>query len=123
MTVIVPTATSMKFKFPEFADIDDATLEFAIEEAAMTVTDAWEVSGSLALMYLAAHLVAAGVASANALASGGGGAVQSESIGRFSITYKSLPNSSAAVDDLSSSSYGNRYIDIRALNFGGPVIV
>ncbi len=124
MTVTVPTATSMKLKFPVFVDTDDTTIEFAIEEAALTVTDTWEVQGSLALMYYAAHLIAAGVAAANAF-EGGGGAVASETIGRMSITYKAptVTNANAVADDLSSTSYGRRFEEIRALNFGGPVIV
>lgn len=125
MTVIVPTATSMKLKFPEFADTNDVTLEFAIEEASMTVTDAWDVQGSLALMYFAAHLVAAGKVAALALDGGSGGAIASESIGRMSISYKTSTssNSDATADDMSTSTYGRRYIELRALNFGGPIII
>jgi hypothetical protein len=33
--MIVPTAASMKFKFPAFRDLDDGDIEFAIEEATL----------------------------------------------------------------------------------------
>lgn len=123
MTIAVPTATSMKLKFPEFADLDDAVLEFAIEEARDSVADedAWTIQANKALLYLSAHYVSAG----RAAAAGDTGEIASESIGRLSITYKNSAsaNSGAVADDLTTSSYGRRYDEIRKLNFGGPVII
>ena len=122
----IPTALSMKLKFPEFADVSDMTIEFAIEEAAMSFTDDnWTTGGDIAIMYSAAHLIASGQAAANSFEGGSGGEIESESIGRLSISYKSNPaaNSSATPDDYSSSSYGRRYIELRGLNFGGPVVI
>lgn|SRR4051812_10284991 len=122
VTVTIPTATSMKLKFPEFAELDDSVLEFAIEEARLGVGTNWIKGQDIALLYLAAHYVAAGQA---ASAGDGGDGIASESIGRFSITYKNsaTSNASATSDDVASSTYGRRYAQLRDLNFGGPVIV
>jgi len=123
----LPTATSMKLKFPEFSDVDDMTIEFAIEEASYGGGDHWTVGYDTAVMYLAAHLISAGKAAADEMSGDSSGAIQSESIGRMSISYKKddrySSNSSAMVDELASSSYGRRYIEIRGMNFGGPVVV
>ena len=129
MTIVIPTATSMKLKFPEFIGVSDTTIEFAIEEAALGFSDdsdsGWVTSGSLALMYKAAHFIACGVVAANTFSDGSGGEIASESIGRLSISYKSSPasNASATPDDFTSSSYGRRYVDLRDMNFGGPEII
>jgi len=121
----VPTALSMKLKFPEFINTSDTAIEFALEEAAITVTDSWTVNGSIAIMYYAAHLIASGQAAANSFEGGSGGEIASESIGRLSISYKTntASNASATFDDFASSSYGRRYIELRSLNFGGPVVI
>jgi len=125
--MITVTATSMKLKFPEFANIEDATIEFAIEEAALAVGNNWAYGSSVGIMYLAAHLIAAGKAAAAVLAGGSGGEIASESIGRMSISYKttnvSLTNSGATPDDYTSSSYGRRYLELYDMNFGAPVVV
>jgi len=126
MTVI-PTSTSMKLKFPEFADVADATIEFAIEEAAMAFPEPndWTSGGDFAIMYYAAHIIAAGQAAANSFSGGSGGEIASETIGRISISYKTsaASNAEATFDNLASSSYGRRYIEMRGMNFGGPVVI
>ena len=120
VTVTIPTATSMKLRFSEFADVDDAVIEFAIEEARLGVGDNWTKGYNVAIVYLAAHYVAAAVATSSG---GGGGEIASESIGRMSISYKTSGNANAVEDDTSTSSYGRRYEELRDMNFGGPVIV
>jgi len=123
----IPTATSMKLKFPEFADVSDTTIEFAIEEAAMAFPEenCWTSGGDFALMYYAAHIIASGQVAANSFSGGSGGEIASESIGRLSISYKTntASNSEATFDNLASSSYGRRYIEMRGMNFGGPVVI
>lgn len=128
MTVIIPTATSMKLKFPEFIEVDDVTIEFAIEEASYGVGDNWTAGSSIAIMYLAAHLIAAGQAAIIAMEAmeEGSGSISKESIGRISIAYKvpsTAANADATADDFASSSYGRRFLELRDLNFGGPVVV
>ncbi len=121
VTVTIPTATSIKMRFSEFADVVDPLIEFAIEEARMEVGGNWKRGYNLAIVYLTAHYIASAIAAA--ASGGGGGDVASESIGRFSISYAQTANANAVHDDLESTSYGRRFEELRDRNFGGPVIV
>lgn len=124
MTLVVPTATSIKMRFPEFVMIDDPVVEFAIEEAALEFGDGsnWTSGANIALSYLVAHYVASAISRAS---SGGDGVedgeIASESFGRLSISYVSKANVVAA--DKSTSSYGQRYIELLAGNFSGAIII
>jgi nicotinamide mononucleotide (NMN) deamidase PncC len=121
-TVTIPTALSIKLRFPEFASIDDGVIEFAIEEARLKVTDAWDSTGSIALAYLTAHYVAATIAASASGGSGDEGDIASENIGRLSITY-AKPAQTAVHDDTSTSSYGLRFENYLQRNYGGPRVV
>ena len=115
------TAQSMKLKFPEFANQDDATIEFAIEEAARNVDDTWLAKDkNLAWMYMAAHYLS--VAINNALVVNNKQVV-SERIGEISVTY-AQPQQSTLKDptDLATTTYGMRYRELSKLNFP-PIMV
>lgn len=123
VTVTIPTATSIKMRFPEFADVDDAVVEFAIEEARLSVGSNWTTGYDLALVYLVAHYVASSVATSTSGGTGDDGDIASESIGRFSVSYARSANADAVHEDKSSTSYGRRYIELLGRNFGGPVVI
>ncbi len=125
ITVTIPTATSIKLRFPEFADVDDAIVEFAIEEARLGVRDNWLVGYNIAIVYLTAHYVASSIAASAAGGTGSDGDIASETIGRLSITYAQTSHtpSTAVAGDTSTTSYGRRYDELVERNFGGPVIV
>ena len=120
VTVTIPTAISIKTRFPEFADVEDPVVEFAIEEARAEIGTNWTTGYNLAIVYLVAHYVASAVA---ARARGDGGDIASESIGRFSISYAKNANADAVHGDKSSTSYGRRYVELLGRNFGGPVLI
>lgn len=122
MTVTIPTASSIKMRFPEFNNVEDSIVEFAIEEARLEVGDNWEeTTVGIALIYLVAHYVAASVSRA-ASGGSGDGVIQSESIGRLSITYASGAATADATDK-DTTAYGRRYLEILGANFAGPVII
>lgn len=121
VTVTRPTVVSIKTRFPEFADVDDAVVEFAIEEAALEVGSNWTSGYNIAIMYLTAHYIASAITASAASGTGAAGDIASESIGRFSYSYAAVATASA--DDKSSSSYGSRYLELRDRNFGGIVVV
>lgn len=124
VTVTIPTAVSIKTRFPEFVDTADAVIEFAIEEARHEIGTNWTHSYNLAIVYLVAHFVAsANAASASAGTGGEEGDIASESIGRLSISYAKSPNADAVHSDKSSTSYGRRYVELLGRNFGGPVVI
>lgn len=125
MTLTIPTATSIKLRFPEFADVDDAQIEFAIEEAKLEVSDTnWTVGYNVALVYLTAHYVSAAISRIDSAGAGGESAIASESIGRLSITYaRSNTKVEAVADDKESTSYGRRYLEMVVGNFSGATII
>lgn len=122
VTVTIPTASSIKLKFPEFAELDDSVIEFAIEEARLDVGSNWTVGYNIALVQLTAHFIAA-AQQASEDAAGDSGEIASESIGRMSISYKATSAANAVSSDLSSTTYGKRFIELRDRNFGGPEII
>lgn len=123
VTVTIPTASSIKMRFPEFADTDDSVIEFAIEEARLGVGTNWIKGQNIAIVYLAAHYVAASIAASLSGGTGGEGDIASESYGRFSISYAKPANADAVHDDFLSTSYGRRYDALLKLNFYGPVVI
>lgn len=118
VTVTRPTVKSIKTRFPEFADTDDSVVEFAIEEAMLEIGTNWTTAYNIAVVYLTAHFIASAVAQSEA---GSGGDIASESFGRISISY--AQGSVATQSDKSTSSYGERYMELLNRNFGGPVVI
>jgi hypothetical protein len=121
VTVTIPTAVSIKTRFPEFVNVSDANIEFAIEEARLEVGSNWTVGYDLAIVYLVAHYVAS--ATAETARASAGGEVASESIGRLSVSYAQSSNAEATHADYESTSYGQRFLEIQAKNFGGPQVI
>jgi len=109
--MIIPSALNVKMKFPEFQSQDDATIEFAIEEAARSVDDSWIAADqTLGIMYLAAHYLMVSIQRAESAA---GEVVESERIGPLSITYKTPDQaSSASTSDLTTTQYGTRFREL-----------
>lgn len=123
MTFPIPSAANVKMKFaPAFDNTADATIEFAIEEAASCVGDGWRMDQTLAVYYLTAHFLSV----AKVSAANDGREVTSERFGQISVTYKSGANSSApqaSFSDYSTTSYGARYFQIMKKNFPGFIII
>ena len=62
MTVIdpsaVPNVDAFKAQFAEFADVDDTTVQIALDQAGQFVDASWGTSQTAGQMYLAAHFMA-----------------------------------------------------------------
>ncbi len=116
----VPTAASMKLKFPEFVPQPDATLEFAVEEALLSVDDTWMPEFMTpAVMYLAAHHVMVAIARAE---SGTGQRLKSESMDGMSKTYDTdqvRPDPA----DYTTTLYGSRYLEMLRSNVPGVLLI
>ena len=125
MSVTVPTTSSIKMRFPEFANVDDAVIEFAIEEARTEFGDGenWTTGASIGLLYLSAHFVSCSLARSASGGVGGDSQIKSESFGRFSVTYADTSNPAATPDDKDSTSYGRRYLELVSGNFSGAQII
>ncbi len=125
MTLAIPTASSIKMRFTEFADVSDPQVEFAIEEARVEFGSGanWTAGADIGLAYLVAHFLSCSIANA---ASGGTGGetIASESIGRLSISYaQKASDPKTSQDDYSSTSYGLRYLSLVQKNFSGAQII
>lgn len=116
-----PTAQSMKLKFPEFAGQDDTSIEFAIEEAGLSVDDSWinDTYQTIAVMYLAAHYLMVSISRAE---SATGQRLKSETMDGMSKTYD---NDAARPDpsDYTTTQYGTRYLEMLKVNKPGIMLI
>jgi len=100
------TAQSIKLRFPEFAELDDSVVQFAVDEAAQGVDDSWiETDKALAQSYLAAHFLAVSESSSDV----GGRTITSESIGIISASYGAVSGNTGS-STLVETTYGKRYL-------------
>lgn len=114
------TAVSFKTFFPEYAGESDAFVEFRIAEAMRKVDDSWlPADVDLATLYLAAHYVTVSVQQRE---SGTGQVVTSERFGPMSISYGSAQQP-GSYSDLSSTTYGERFLELVTLNFPAVAVV
>lgn len=119
-TVIVPTASSIKIKFPEFESVSNGTVEMAIEEASLSVSDSWlQKYATLGIMYLTAHYLMVTISRAD---SGTGAILKSESMDGMS---KSYDTTSTKPDhgDYTTTPYGSKYLELQGKNFPGVMVV
>ena len=118
----VPTAANFKFKFaPAFNLVDDATIEFAIEEAVVACNnwstgdvDAWidDANQTLGIYYYAAHILQVSIMRG---LSATGQVVSSERTPDLSVTY-AVPNQNTPID-FTMTIYGERFIGLVRKNF------
>jgi len=116
------TATSFKTRFPEFTSIADARIELFIEDAVLVLNEVnWGTKYDLGLYYLTAHYLALGEKSSVGN-SGSNGQVASKAVDGTSISYNNA--TLTGVDDsyYSSTSYGQRYLQLRK-SLGVPAYV
>jgi hypothetical protein len=115
-------ATTFKNRFHRFINVPDGRVEFAIEEAMLSVDATWQQYQTVGLLYMTAHILMVEIMRA---ASGTGQELASESFaGVLSVTYKpSATPSETDLDDLSTTYYGQRVQDIMARVFTAVAIV
>jgi hypothetical protein len=103
---VVPNVAAFKSMFPEFAAVDDTTVQIALDMAAQFVDDSWGDQQDAGNMWLAAHFMALSQSGSGA-ATGVGRVVQSETIGRISVSYASGNTAAATTPGaLGSTTYG-----------------
>jgi uncharacterized protein DUF4054 len=116
---------AFKSFFAELANVDDAVLQTAIDEAELFVDDTlWAAQDvTTATFFLAAHFVSVG----QSISSTGGQMVTSERIGQISVSYAALSSSSSAKSggypSLSSTPYGLLFLSLMRRNSPGIAIV
>ena len=108
-------------RFPEFCDEDDARVNLFLTDAALLMSDAgkWLDLYEMAQAYYAAHLLVA----ANATESGDVGVmapVKKQVVDDVAVE-QAVEAMSITADDLYSTSYGRRYLQLRNICLAGPV--
>lgn len=116
------SATSMKLVFPEFGDMDNAQVQFAVDEAARGVDTNWfDKDRDRGQMYLAAHYL---VVARQRAASATGQKIKSERIGELSVTYADDDKQPVAdPDDYTTTVYGSRYLALLQSNIPAVAII
>lgn len=119
-----PTSMNMKFKFPEFTNVPDEVIEFAVEEAVVNCgAGDWidDANRTLALMYYAAHLMMVSIMRQQ---SGGGQVISSERTPELSVTYAvpAFPSMDKPID-LTMTIYGVRFLSLVRKNFPAVLTV
>lgn len=108
-------------RFPEFSDVDDARVTLFLDDAALLMSDParWLDYYDMAHVYYAAHLLAA----ADSTESGDIGAlapVRKQVVDDVAVE-QAVKDIEVSADDLYSTSYGKRYLQLRQICFAGPV--
>ena len=126
MPYTVPTVSQFRTKFPTFAGVADATVQDAIDEASASVDLSWiEADYQPAILYLAAHILTITGAHFDALGTGaiGGviaaGQVSEAKVGDAMVKLGGASGSGGsgnAASGLSSTPYGQRYLDLLRRN-------
>lgn len=114
---------SIKARFKEFRDVDDAEIGFAIEDALRGYDPkAWAGNdGVIAMSNLVAHFLMVRIERSE---SGTGQVVTSERIGPIAITYApGVTPTPADPSDFSTTPYGARYLELAGFNFSGAVLI
>jgi hypothetical protein len=134
MAYTVPTAASLKARYPEFDAVSDDLVTLVITEAAGTVTTSWlERDYPIAIMLLAAHMLIAEGAVERADPNGDGtstmtttGAVKSFRVSEVQMSYAGTGGGAGgqemSADALASTYYGARFLALRRANFSGPLV-
>lgn len=135
MAWTAPTASEFKARFPAFAAVDDAVVTEALAEAGLQVDETWvsEADFKLGINLLTAHILTldghgtgaeaesakAGALGFKAMKSGG------LSLERFSASERGSGRNQSvgSAGTLSLTTYGNRFLDLRARNIPAVTVV
>lgn len=123
MAYVPATPATLKLRFPAFAGVDDATLQYWIDDARLIVTDAWaDVDRANAEMSLAAHNL-----TLNGYGSAGGAVGDLAAMGvtsfksaSMSVNFAEGVIASGAAGGYGATKYGKDFQVYLRRNRGGP---
>lgn len=120
------TASSIKFRFPEFNDLDDGYINEFIGIASIVISNESCYCSLLddAVSFYTAHLLVT-VGSPSGSGTGTSGPVKAEKVGDLSRSYASMSSGSAlSKSALSASKYGIQLWGLRASTVcGAPMVI
>lgn len=115
------SASQLKARFAEFVLVDDAVVTEWLSVAARQMNpDRWGTKFNDGQMFLAGHFLKLGVASASP--STARGPVVSESVGGVSRSYAAVGVVNGTSSSLSSTFYGQQYLDLKRGLFRSPLV-
>lgn len=132
MAYTPPTAATLKVRYPEFAAVPDATVTMILDEAIRDVGPSWiEDDRAAAQMALAAHWLATqggagGTVTAGSTSFQTAGPVSRVKVGDVETTFGtggSSGGSSGSAGDYRSTSYGQRFLQLRRRSFPAIAVV
>ena len=108
------TPTTFKIRFPEYDSIDDVRIQLFLDDSALQISESkFGTSYDLAISYLTAHYLTLSIKTDTG-SSGSIGQVASKSVEGVSVSYNNATADSQSDSYYSSTSYGQRYLDIRS---------
>jgi len=116
------TAASFKIRFPEFTSVSDARIELFIDDSVLILNETnWGEKYDLGLYYLTAHYLTLGEKS-SAGNSGSNSQIASKAVDGTSVSYNNPTLTGSDDSYFSSTSYGQRYLELRK-SLGAPAYV
>lgn len=121
MPYVIPTAGELQTRYPAFVDVDPDLIDDTIADAARFVDESWfEEDYQPAIMALAAHMLVEDGATGRDVQYAG--VITSSKLGDAQDTYSGL-SGSEMMGEYSSTSYGRKYMRIRAANHAGVILL
>lgn len=124
MAYTQPTPATLKIRYPAFVEVDDATVEYWLEDARLTVTDAWdEVDRARAEMALAAHNMVRQGLGTGSVGVGEMAGVTDFKSASFSVSFDADAVKAASAGGYGSTPYGAEFALYLRRYAGGPSLV
>ena len=124
MAFTVPTADSLKSRFPSFDALDDATIDYALAEAAAQVDDSWlsQADFTLGRLLYAAHILTVEGRGTGAEAKVAGGLAAFKTIKSGALTLTRSDEAEAVGGGIETTTFGKRFVRLQGLNRSGPAL-
>jgi hypothetical protein len=128
MAWTAPTASEFKARFPAFAAVSDAVVNEVLAEAGLQVDETWvsEADFKLGINLLTAHILTLdghGTGAEAESAKAGALGFKTMKSGGLTLERFSASERGATGDTLSLTTYGNRFLDLRARNIPAVTVV
>jgi len=119
-----PTVDQFRVKFPTFSGVGNPTIQAAIDEASASVDQSWiEADSQPAILYLAAHIMAADGVLFDGLGAAGGmiaaGQVSEAKVGDAMVKLGGASGGTgggSSASGYASTPYGKRYLELLRRN-------
>jgi len=123
MAYTAPTPANLKLRYPDFAAIADAVIQYWIDDSTRGVDESWiEADYQPARLALAAHNM-----SRNGIGSGSNAqipaGVTNFRSGSFAVSFTDSAAAQQAAGGYASTRYGQEYLEMLARNKGGPRVM